>query len=575
MGVFNNKNKTIPYCVCLKLNHKDFDFWCSDKIITKFLKEISLNSEGGFVEIYSHNMDFEGLAILDAIQDDKIFFDMFVRDSSVYWIKIFFLKITILIRSSYKIIPLSLNKLKYLLNIKDSFFFPQFGNLQFFENYPDNLKKFAISGCKSDLEIIHTVLSHILDIIQLNCQKRKIIQNSFSFSSISYKIYINFFDKWGISSNKNNSFVHNFIKNAYYGGRCEVFGNPTSDRKIHYFDYKGMYAQCMYEKFPTGVPVFTVKNLNVNNIGFHTIKYKCDNLLPFLPYKYPKLIFPNGTVLGTFWYEEIINATTYGRCEILEHHNSLIYENEAFVFKEFSENFMKIRENGPYYNIFGKNMINGLYGSFALNDENFFYVICLSTTEFDLYTETLDIKSWKKIGQYFIIAVEKNKKSAKLFDKNKKWNLGYQKRNLAYAAIISSKARIKLNNSLNLVLKDGGDLYYADTDSIFAGYPSNKINQTIGDVTWNKIFDDGVFITNKIYFLKNQNAGIDKIENPTFSYNFDTIKKNFYSEIGDWKNDENSEFIKLINEKTSKINIYDRRVFSKDKKSTVPIFIQT
>jgi hypothetical protein len=53
---------------------------------------------------------------------------------------------------------------------------------------------------------------------------------------------------------------------------------------------------------------------------------------------------------------------------------------------------------------------------------------------------------------------------------------------VAYASIIASKARIKLNNALQDVLNDGGELYYTDTDSIFAGYNCNKINTKVGDV---------------------------------------------------------------------------------------------
>jgi DNA polymerase elongation subunit (family B) len=57
-----------------------------------------------------------------------------------------------------------------------------------------------------------------------------------------------------------------------------------------------------------------------------------------------------------------------------------------------------------------------------------------------------------------------------------------KKRNIAYAAIIASKARIKLNNSLQSVLDDGGRIYYTDTDSIFAGYKNNKKKEKIGDI---------------------------------------------------------------------------------------------
>jgi hypothetical protein len=32
------------------------------------------------------------------------------------------------------------------------------------------------------------------------------------------------------------------------------------------------------------------------------------------------------------------------------------------------------------------------------------------------------------------------------------------------------------------VLNDGGDLYYCDTDSIFAGYETQKLNQSLGEI---------------------------------------------------------------------------------------------
>ena len=61
--------------------------------------------------------------------------------------------------------------------------------------------------------------------------------------------------------------------------------------------------------------------------------------------------------------------------------------------------------------------------------------------------------------------------------------MGYAKRNIAYAAIIASKARIKINNSLEQVKNAGYSLYYCDTDSIYAGKTTNNLGSTIGEVT--------------------------------------------------------------------------------------------
>lgn len=144
---------------------------------------------------------------------------------------------------------------------------------------------------------------------------------------------------------------------------------------------------------------------------------------------------------------------------------------------------MRVRERGVYYNIFGKNMINGLYGSFALRDEEGVYVIARNETEFESYREKTEVLSFEKIGNVFLMKIAKNLKSKKIIDKNNNWEIDFSKRNLAYAAITASKARIKINNSLDRVLKDGGRLYYTDTDSIYAGYSDNRLDCKLGDIS--------------------------------------------------------------------------------------------
>lgn len=155
-----------------------------------------------------------------------------------------------------------------------------------------------ISYCKTDVDIVYVVLTNIIQI--LKNYNKNILNSSFSFASVAYKIYNKKFDKYGVCSNKLKIFEFNYFKNAYYGGRCEVFGNPNTNEIIHFFDFKGMYAQCMLQKFPTGKPVLKEKNLSVERVGFHTIKFKCDSQIPFLPYKSNKLFFPNGIITGTY-----------------------------------------------------------------------------------------------------------------------------------------------------------------------------------------------------------------------------------------------------------------------------------
>lgn len=597
---FTENGKLYPYCMCLKINGIISVFWRTEDIVMDFLNYISENSEENYIEIYTHNINFDGLLILDGIKDKNIFFDIFVRDHNLYWIKICNLKVSILIRCSYKLIPLSVSYLGLMIGLEKKTFpykFVKAFNLNYVGDIPDksyfnsvddyndfmvenknfNLKKVSIDYCIRDLEIIYKILTNILPIIIKYYGSTAVIRKSFSFSSISYKIYSKKFDRLKITELKTSSFNTEYIRNAYYGGRCEVFGNPNNGEIIHYFDYKGMYAQCMKEKFPIGNPIIKRSGLSVHKPGFHTIKFKCAEYLPFLPIKFSKLLFPNGTITGTYWYEEILNAIIKGRCEILEHYSSLEFEKEDYVFHEYVEEFMSIRERGLYYNIFGKNMINGLYGSFALNDENETYVITLSESEFSTYQSKVEIISFKKIGNAYIIKISKNLKSKKILDKGDFWDLNNKKRNLAYAAVIASKARIKLNNSLDLVIKNGGRLYYTDTDSIFAGYSYNNIGKEIGDIKWSKIYQDGVFVSSKFYFLPDDNIKLKGInKNP---YTFFEIKEKFYNEnINFIDFDDQLSFIKnnfelfeLINKKQIKIASYDKRTFSSNKKETTPI----
>jgi hypothetical protein len=208
-----------------------------------------------------------------------------------------------LVQSSKKVFPYkfaSISNFDYIGPIPDEKYFNNNNEHTLFckENSFFNFKIKALEYCFQDIMIVKEVLTNILNII--NNYDPKIIKNSFSFSSISYKIFSKKYDTHKVCTIKNNIFEHEYFKNAYYGGRCEVFGNPLSNKIIHYFDFSGMYSQCMMEKFPIGKPSIVKNNLSVYNCGFHTIRFKCDDYLPFLPYRHKKLLFPIGEVTGTF-----------------------------------------------------------------------------------------------------------------------------------------------------------------------------------------------------------------------------------------------------------------------------------
>ena len=418
-------------------------------------------------------------------------------------------------------------------------------------------------------------MSNISKII--NQYNKKILNTSYSFSSIAYKLFSKKFDIFEICNITTSLEIHEYSKKSYFGGRCEVFGNPNDNEIIHHFDFSGMYAYCMKSnKFPIGNPVFKTTKLNYTMIGLHTVKVKSDLKIPLLPIKHnKKLIFPNGEFVGTYTHNDLKYFKELGG-EILMHYSSLEYDKEDYVFKDYIEEFEKKKKKGIYYKIFGKAMNNGLYGSFALNEDNSIFIITFSEEELYGYIKNMNVLSWKKVNNTIIIKIEKNKLSSKFFDKKKKWNS--TKRNIIYSSYISSYARNRLYNSFLEVEKSGGRLYYTDTDSIFAGYKTNNIGRKVGEIEWTDIYEDGVFISPKFYYLKNQTLKSKGVKNNTFI--FEDIKKMFYlnQEILEFENQlqfKKENFILIQKYITKKINInsYNKRIFSENKKNILRKYI--
>lgn len=111
-------------------------------------------------------------------------------------------------------------------------------------------------------------------------------------------------------ANRVHQTVDNYVRQSYFGGRCEVLGNPAELEPIFFLDFKGMYSQIMEENFPICTDLIA-KNLNlvfnkqtINAPGFYDISYEAVNMyFPVLPHKDSnsgKLLFCNGKNRGIF-----------------------------------------------------------------------------------------------------------------------------------------------------------------------------------------------------------------------------------------------------------------------------------
>jgi hypothetical protein len=114
-------------------------------------------------------------------------------------------------------------------------------------------------------------------------------------------MFVELFNKYDIKiSNKLEIDLE--FRQSYFGGRCEIFGNPKKDEKIYHYDFKGMYSQVMLEDFPIENFIVINNPETIENPGFYHVEVESDLEIPILPIRSitGKLLFPNGFFKGLY-----------------------------------------------------------------------------------------------------------------------------------------------------------------------------------------------------------------------------------------------------------------------------------
>lgn len=148
------------------------------------------------------------------------------------------------------------------------------------------------------------------------------------------------------------------------------------------------------------------------------------------------------------------------------------------MLREFVLYFSELRAAGGKYKAFSKLIINSLYGRLGMSSDNSCSLV-IPVEELEFYFKNVSILGYKVINNVALVNAEIDSK-LKLLKKDIK--VRKIKNNVALAAAITAKARIKLFRAQKSVIENGGRLLYSDTDSIFAAYKSDVINQQHGEV---------------------------------------------------------------------------------------------
>lgn len=580
---YKDEGRFIPYCMCVLYFNKIYTFYGED-VIERFLQWCEINKINS--TFYAHNLSFDGPFIIENLRSDKYDIDGYYFNNSIYHLKIKNKKIIheLNFKCSFKIFPLALEKIGRLLEVgSQKLFFPHNfvnkNNLDYIGPNPNNindsnwnLKLECINYCKQDVLIVKNFLNKIW-----NTTKKidnTLIHSANSISSLALKTFSKKFNNKHLNTSIELKF-DTILRSAYFGGRCEVFGNLKENEKCFHFDFTGMYSQIMLENFCYGNMYINNNISEINGPGFYNVEIESVNMdVPILPYRNPKdskLLFPNGTWTNTYWWEELVYFKENNGI-IKKINYKIEFSKNDKPLEDFINSFQKIRKNGKFENIFWKLFVNSLSGRLGMKLSNETTKLILCEKELETLEEKEIIIKKKKINSVNIITYI-NKNSNNVVPSN-----------VAITAAITAKARVKLHKSYLKVKENNGRLLYSDTDSIFAAFKHNVLDQTHGDITWSSqkkdtVVLDAIFAIPKGYAIKNINGSEVKLKG--FSKNSITFEE-FKNAFKDNKtvttlqtqfktNNIIPYLIKL--EKNIKLNTYNKRTFNIDKSETTPLTI--
>jgi len=602
-----------PFCVSFYLFNKNKSFYFNngDNLIMESIKYIFDQIKNNCVEIfYIHNLKFDGTLIIHNLSKYSLFkISALIEKKEFYSIRITYNEKSIEFRCSYKLLPISLYNISIGFDIKKKMDYPyEFVNKKnlfwnkeidkkFFKseegfliyNQISDLKKFTIIYCENDCFITKTFVEKIFKIFFDSFGIDIIKNNILSTPSLSFHTFYKKFN-----SKKIEKFIEKekelYIRDSYFGGRCEVFGNPGNFRIFHY-DFPGMYGLCMKEKNVFGKSYFKYDIEENKDLkpGFYNINWESDMSIPILPHHNQinnKLLFCNGKGNGTYWFEEI-NLFKEKGGKILKINSGLLYENYDYVFKDFVEHFESFRNINNEHKILGKLIINSFYGRTGLSLKEEFSFFLNNKEELDWIMNLsedgkINIIDIEEINNLYLITLKIDKNSKKILEEKNIYARREKNLNIAVASSISSKARVKLYKAFDEVLKNKGKILYCDTDSIFAEFRDDVANTRMGDIFWDNkkedtVVDDCVFILPKTYGILLKNKEIIKIKGVTRNYiEFNELKRKFYNKENfiaeNLKSIRYNNFKVEYRESQKKIDLlaYDKRKFLENLKDTRP-----
>jgi DNA polymerase elongation subunit (family B) len=295
----------------------------------------------------------------------------------------------------------------------------------------------------------------------------------------------------------------NYIRESYKGGRVEVF-KRYGDNQLFHYDVNSLYPYVMKNrKYPYGRHKIVVGNddckrfIESGKLGI----IRCDIEIENMQYPYLAKIHDNKLLFPVGKWKDTITTIEYEKCIKLGYkiniEDGIFYEKSGYLFKEYVDTFYKIKQTSTgAKKAVAKLLLNSAYGKFG-QKRTFSEYLKIE----DIINKGDDLTDYVKLNDMYYM---KNKTS-------------YQNRkiNPVIASFITAYARDYLYSGMELIINNGGTVYYVDTDSIFCDIrlPDNIVNDSeLGYWSLEDIATNAVFVSPKQYQYYDGETSITKMK---------------------------------------------------------------
>lgn len=495
--------------------------------------------------VYLHNFSkFDAIFLLRVITELSDNIDPIIKNGQFIDLKFRFAnKYKLFFRDSLLLLPSSLRNLAENFKVENKGLFPyKFVNNQniplgYIGNIPDfkyfdgtsleeyknycsnfknsswNLRTETIKYCELDCKVLYQIIHKFSDNV-FKLFRTDILKYS-TLSSLAFSIYRSQFLETESRIPLIQGEIYEFIKASYTGGSVDAYKptpikneNSNDFKKIYRYDVNSLYPFVMkHYPMPVGSPIYfegdILKNISNNSkdkpFGIFEVEiFAPENIkVPLLQKRVKNknnsfsTIAPIGNWTGTYFSDELYNATKYGYSFKIKRGYLFEKGNIFTKYVDFLYKLKKESEKGSPNYIVCKLLLNTLYGRLGMNPFFESHKIILNGNNNDFYTKNhvtnvIDLKNGKELISYFKEDSEDDS------------NSDIKNISVVVSSIVTASARIHMSK---FKTNSRYSIYYTDTDSIDIDeeLEPHLVGEELGQMKLEHIFDDAIFLGPKMY----------------------------------------------------------------------------